>query len=58
MANSLNPQEQLALIYENLQEKLKEDLIEDIVLNQQRSLKIYWGTLPLRSCQRSAHSLS
>ncbi|KAI4259582.1 MAG: hypothetical protein LQ352_000650 [Teloschistes flavicans] len=44
MANSLNPQEQLALIYENLQEKLKEDLIEDIVLNQQRSLKIYWGT--------------
>ncbi|KAL8667491.1 MAG: hypothetical protein Q9202_000707 [Teloschistes flavicans] len=44
MANSLSPQEKLALIYENLQEKLKEDLIEDIVLNQQRSLKIYWGT--------------
>ncbi|KAI4202721.1 MAG: hypothetical protein LQ350_002387 [Teloschistes chrysophthalmus] len=44
MADSLSPQEKLALIYENLQEKLKEDIIEDVILKQQRSLKIYWGT--------------
>ncbi|KAL9578828.1 MAG: hypothetical protein Q9212_005469 [Teloschistes hypoglaucus] len=44
MADSLSPQEKLALIYENLQERLKEDIIEDVVLKQQRSLKIYWGT--------------
>ena len=41
---ALTAQEKLDLIYVNLQEVLKCELIEDIVLKQQRPLKIYWGT--------------
>ena len=42
-AESLNPQEQLALIQANLAETMRPEIIEDIVLKQQRPLKIYWG---------------
>ena len=43
MAESPSLEEKLALIYENLAEVLKKDIIEDVVVNQKRSLKIYWG---------------
>lgn len=43
MADPMSAQEKLALIKENLQEVLKEDIIEDVILKQNRPLKIYWG---------------
>ncbi|CAO1597301.1 Tyrosine--tRNA ligase cytoplasmic, variant 2 [Xanthoria calcicola] len=44
MAGPMSAQDKLALIYENLHEKLKEEIIEDVIIRQDRSLKIYWGT--------------
>ncbi|KAI4216875.1 MAG: hypothetical protein LQ351_000824 [Letrouitia transgressa] len=44
MAEVSSAEEKIALIYENLAEVLKDDLIKDVVLNQKRSLKIYWGS--------------
>ncbi|KAL8704177.1 MAG: hypothetical protein Q9201_002675 [Fulgogasparrea decipioides] len=44
MAESLSAQDKIALIYENLHEKLKEGIIEDVILKQDRPLKVYWGT--------------
>ncbi|KAL8675057.1 MAG: hypothetical protein Q9168_000540 [Polycauliona sp. 1 TL-2023] len=44
MADSMSAQDKLALIYENLQERLKDEIIEDVIVKQNRSLKIYWGT--------------
>ncbi|ETN39735.1 tyrosine-tRNA ligase [Cyphellophora europaea CBS 101466] len=40
----LTPEEKLALIKQNLDEVMKEDIIENIVLKEQRPLVIYWGT--------------
>lgn len=42
--NELSPQEKLALIKVNLQEVLHEEILEDVVVKQQRPLVIYWGT--------------
>ncbi|KAL9021447.1 MAG: hypothetical protein Q9185_001344 [Variospora sp. 1 TL-2023] len=44
MADSMSAQDKLTLIKANLQEVLKEDIIEDVILRQNRPLKIYWGT--------------
>ncbi|KAL8716007.1 MAG: hypothetical protein Q9220_000674 [cf. Caloplaca sp. 1 TL-2023] len=44
MASAMSAQEKLDLIYENLQEVLKADIIEDVIHRQNRPLKIYWGT--------------
>ena len=44
MAEDLSPEQKLALVKQNLAEVLKPDVLEDIVLNQKRPLKIYWGT--------------
>ncbi|KAL9100783.1 MAG: hypothetical protein Q9163_003879 [Psora crenata] len=44
MAEDMDPQQKLSLIHENLQEVLKPEIIEDIVLRQNRALKVYWGT--------------
>ncbi|KAI9701821.1 MAG: hypothetical protein M1836_001165 [Candelina mexicana] len=44
MADSLSAQEKIALINENLQEVLKPEIIEDVIIKQNRPLKIYWGT--------------
>ena len=44
MAGELSPQEKIDLIYENLQEVLKPEIIEDVVIKQDRPLKVYWGT--------------
>jgi tyrosyl-tRNA synthetase len=40
----LQPEEKLALIKEQLQEVLHEDVLEDVILKQKRPLVIYWGT--------------
>lgn len=46
MGKALGPREKIALIKENLQEVLKENILEDVIIKQDRSLKIYWGTPP------------
>lgn len=43
MAEQLSREERLKLIYQNLQEILKPDIIEQVVLKEDRPLKIYWG---------------
>lgn len=43
MAESLTAEEKIALINENLQEVLKPEVIEDVIVRQNRSLIIYWG---------------
>jgi hypothetical protein len=50
MADSLSSQEKVALIAENLQEVLKPNIIEDVVVKQNRPLIVYWGEHPLLSC--------
>ena len=47
---ALKPQEKIALIKENLQEVLKSELLEDVIVKQDRPLKIYWGTPLSTSC--------
>lgn len=39
----LSPQEKIALIKENLQEVLREDILEDVIVKQNRPLVIYLG---------------
>ena len=41
---ALNPHEKIALIKENLQEVLKPEILEDVLVKQDRPLKVYWGT--------------
>lgn len=43
MAETLSADQKIALIYENLQEVLKPDIIEDVIRKQNRPLVIYWG---------------
>jgi tyrosyl-tRNA synthetase len=45
MAN-LSPQEKIALINQNLQEVLKPEIVEDVVVRQNRPLVVYWGGHP------------
>lgn len=40
----LSPQEKLSLIKDQLQEVLREDILENVILKEQRPLIIYWGT--------------
>ena len=40
----LSPQDKLALIKDQLQEVLHEDILEKVILKEQRPLVIYWGT--------------
>lgn len=45
MANKeLSPQEKLALIKDQLAEVLREDILEDVIIKQDRPLVVYWGT--------------
>ncbi|EEP76194.1 tyrosyl-tRNA synthetase [Uncinocarpus reesii 1704] len=44
MALDLSPQEKLDLIKLNLQEVLKPEILEDVIVRQNRPLTIYWGT--------------
>lgn len=48
MADTMSPQDKLDLVKLNLYEVLKEDLIEDVVVRQNRPLKIYWGKSPFQ----------
>ena len=47
MAENLSREERLTLIYQNLQEVLKPEIIEQVVLKEDRPLKIYWGMAKL-----------
>ena len=40
----MTPEQSLALIKANLAEILNPEIIDDVVLNEKRPLKIYWGT--------------
>nr|KMM65417.1 tyrosyl-tRNA synthetase [Coccidioides posadasii RMSCC 3488] len=44
MGSELSPQEKLDLIKLNLQEVLKSEILEDIIIRQNRAPVIYWGT--------------
>jgi tyrosyl-tRNA synthetase len=39
----LSPQEKITLINQHLQEVLKPEIIEDVILKQNRPLVVYWG---------------
>lgn len=43
MEESLSADEKIALVYENLQEVLKPEIIDDVIRRQNRPLIIYWG---------------
>lgn len=47
MAQQLSREERLKLIHQNLQEVLKPEIIERVILNEDRPLKIYWGMAKL-----------
>jgi len=40
----MTPEESIALIKANLAEVLNPEIIDDVILNQKRPLKVYWGT--------------
>jgi tyrosyl-tRNA synthetase len=40
----LSPEEKLSLIKDQLQEVLHDDILENIILKEQRPLVVYWGT--------------
>ncbi|MCJ1308930.1 hypothetical protein MMC25_002585 [Agyrium rufum] len=44
MSEELSPQDKLALIKESLQEVLKPEILEEIIVKQNRPLIMYWGT--------------
>jgi tyrosyl-tRNA synthetase len=44
MASKLSPEDSIALIKANLAEVLNPEIIDDIILKEQRPLKVYWGT--------------
>ena len=41
----LDPQQKIALINENLQEVLRSDIIENVIVKENRPLAIYWGNV-------------
>ena len=45
----LDSQQKIALINENLQEVLRPDIIENVIVTEGRPLAIYWGNV-LRHC--------
>lgn len=46
MPSDLTPQQKLDLIKQNLQEVLKPEILEDVIIRQDRPLEIYWGMPP------------
>lgn len=46
MGSELTPQQKISLITQNLQEVLKPEIIEDVIVKQNRPLKIYLGAAP------------
>lgn len=47
MTEQLSREQRLKLIHQNLQEVLKPEIIEHVVLKEDRPLKIYWGMAKL-----------
>jgi tyrosyl-tRNA synthetase len=43
-SKELSPEEKIALIKDQLQEVLHEDILEQVIIKEQRPLVIYWGT--------------
>jgi len=43
---TMTPEERVKLITRNLQEVLGEDQIREVVVKEQRPLRVYWGTAP------------
>ncbi len=43
-SKELSPHEKLALVKDQLHEVLREDILEDVIVKQDRPLVIYWGT--------------
>ena len=41
--SDLSPEQQVALITQNLQETLNPEILEEIVVKQRRRLVVYWG---------------
>lgn len=39
----LSPEQRISLITANLQEVLKKDIIENVIVKENRPLTIYWG---------------
>jgi hypothetical protein len=50
----LTPQEKMALITSQLQEVLRSDILEQVVVKENRPLKIYWGRLSLSMSMETA----
>lgn len=46
----MTPEESIALIKANLQEVLNGEIIDDVILNQKRHLKVYWGSATTGKC--------
>lgn len=46
MAEVVDPKEQFRLITRNLQEYLNGQIIENVLQNEKRPVKVYWGTAP------------
>ncbi|QSZ33656.1 hypothetical protein DSL72_005224 [Monilinia vaccinii-corymbosi] len=44
MASNLSPEESIALIKANLAEVLDPEIINNVILEEKRPLKVYWGT--------------
>ena len=42
--NTMTPEESVALIKSNLTEVLNPEIIDEVVLNEKRPLRLYWGT--------------
>ncbi|TKA65109.1 hypothetical protein B0A49_08704 [Cryomyces minteri] len=43
MAEAMSPRDKIALINKNLQEVLNPEIIEDVIVKQNRPLAVYWG---------------
>src|SRR5271155_6036922 len=43
-SQDMTPEQKLALIKEQLQEVMREDILEKVILKEKRPLVIYWGT--------------
>jgi tyrosyl-tRNA synthetase len=44
MATAMDPHESIALIKANLAEVLNGEIIDHVILQEKRPLKVYWGT--------------
>ena len=54
MDDQLSTQDKIALIKSHLQEILKPEIIEDVIVKQGRPLSIYWGNCISRSLERAS----